>query len=152
MSHKHAIETAPLQVYISALVFSPKQSLVGKHFIKDAPRWIQVKPCIQDEWSACLQTLEDYSHFVKSVAFSPDSTMLASGSYDGTIKIWELSIGATLHTLEGHSDWVSLVVFSHDAKQLVSGSFDMMIKVWDATEGTCLQTLSDHSEVFLGKT
>ncbi|KAH6661851.1 NWD1 like protein, partial [Halenospora varia] len=84
MSHKLAIENSPLQTYASALLFSPAHSLVR-------------------EWSACLQTLEGHSHSITSVAFSHDSTRLASTSYDSTVKIWDASNGACVQTLEGHS-------------------------------------------------
>ncbi|XP_014559003.1 hypothetical protein COCVIDRAFT_93269, partial [Bipolaris victoriae FI3] len=53
-------------------------------------------PTLSEEWSACLQTLKGYSHKVFLVAFSPDSTRLASASYDRTIKIWDTSIGTCL--------------------------------------------------------
>jgi WD40 repeat protein len=52
-----------------------------------------------DKWSACLQTLEGHSGPVSSVAFSHDSTRLASASYDSTVKIWDASSGECLQTL-----------------------------------------------------
>ena len=55
---------------------------------------------------ACLQTLEGHSSYVNSVAFSHDSTRLASASDDSTVKIWDASSGACLQTLEGHGGWV----------------------------------------------
>ena len=74
------------------------------------------------KWSACLQTLEGHSDSVRSVAFSPDSTRLASGSYDHTVKIWDANSGACLQTLEGHSSFVNSVGFSPDSTRLASGS------------------------------
>jgi WD40 repeat protein len=103
MYHKGAIENSPLQAYASALVFSPARSLISGHFKREEPKWITIKPAIGDEWSACLQTLEGHSDPVRSVAFSPDSARLASGSDDSTVKIWDASSGKCLQTLEGHS-------------------------------------------------
>jgi WD40 repeat protein len=57
---------------------------------------------MSDSWSACLQTLEGHSGWVRLVAFLHDSTRLASASYDSTVKIWDASSGACLQTLEGH--------------------------------------------------
>jgi WD40 repeat protein len=57
---------------------------------------------MSDGWSAFLQTLEGHSSHVSSVAFSHDSTRLASASGDRTVKIWEASSGACLQTLKGH--------------------------------------------------
>ena len=100
MSYKTAIEKSPLQAYASALLFSPTLSLIKDLFRHEEPKWIIIKPPIRDEWSACLQTLEGHSVSVNSVAFSHDSTRLASASYDNTVRIWDASSGACLQTLE----------------------------------------------------
>ncbi|KAF2682496.1 HET-domain-containing protein [Lentithecium fluviatile CBS 122367] len=101
MSHKWAIENYPLQAYASALLFSPTQSLIRGLFKREEPKWITIKPAMDDKWSACLQTLEGHSSSVNSVAFSHDSARLASGSDDNTVKIWDASSGACLSTLKG---------------------------------------------------
>jgi WD40 repeat protein len=83
---------------------------------------------------------------VRSVAFSPDSTRLASASNDCTVKIWDAGSGECLQTLEGHSDWVWSVAFSPDSTRLASASDDCTIKIWDTDSGTCLQMLEGHSD------
>jgi WD40 repeat protein len=107
MYHKGAIKGYPLQTYASALLFSPTGSLIRQLFQHEEPKGVRVRPTMSDDWSACLQTLEGHSGFVYSVAFSHDSTRLASASGDSTVKIWDASSGACLQTLEGHSDYVS---------------------------------------------
>ncbi|MEE0938045.1 MAG: hypothetical protein UIG52_08455, partial [Bacteroidales bacterium] len=52
----------------------------------------------------CLKTLTGHSHYVWSVAYSPDGTKIISGSPDNTIKIWDANTGQCLKTLEGHSE------------------------------------------------
>ena len=99
MYHIQAIQNSPLQTYASALLLSPEGSLIRSWFKEEEPRWISIKPAIGDQWSACLQTLEGHSSSVNSVAFSPDSTRLASASRDNTVKIWDASSGACLQTL-----------------------------------------------------
>jgi WD40 repeat protein len=74
------------------------------------------------------------------VAFSHDSTWLASASVDRTVKIWDASSGACLQTLEGHSSAVWSIAFSHDSTWLASASLDRTVKIWDASSGACLQT------------
>jgi WD40 repeat protein len=96
-------------------------------------------------WSACLQTLEGHSIEVNSVAFSHDSSKLASASDDNMVKVWDASSGACLQTLEGHSSQVFSVAFSHDSSKLASASGDHTVKVWDASSGAYLQTLKGHS-------
>ncbi|WPJ66240.1 hypothetical protein SMAC4_12890 [Sordaria macrospora] len=145
LSYRWIIEQAPLQAYISALVFAPSSSLIKSNFKAEEPDWIRTKPAIESDWNACLQTLEGHSNWVLSVAFSPDGQRLASGAGDHTIKIWDAASGSCLQTLEGHSDEVWSVAFSPDGQQLASGADDRTIKIWDAASGSCLQTLEGHS-------
>ncbi|KAK3614744.1 hypothetical protein LTR22_027677 [Elasticomyces elasticus] len=146
MYHKQMIETHPLQVYISALLFTPQQSIIGRRFRHDAPKWVTVKPAVDEDWSACIQTLEGHSGGVRSVVFSADSSRLASASNDKTVKIWDASSGQCLRTLEGHSGAVISVVFSADSSRLASASWDKTVKIWDASSGQCLRTLEGHSD------
>jgi WD40 repeat protein len=86
--HKGPIESYPLQSYASALLFSPSRSVIRQLFQHEEPKGIGIWPAMSDRWSACLQTLEGYSDWLMSVAFSHDSARLASSSKDKTVKIW----------------------------------------------------------------
>jgi WD40 repeat protein len=99
MYHIQAIQNSPLQVYVSALLFSPERSLIRYHFKEEEPKNIVIQPPIGDQWGACLQTLKGHSSCVNSVAFSHDSTRLASASSDNAVKIWDASSGNCLQTL-----------------------------------------------------
>jgi WD40 repeat protein len=147
MFHKGAIESYPLQAYASALLFSPRDSLIRRLFQHEEPEGITIRPAMSDGWSACLQTLEGHSSIVNSVAFSHNSIRLASASADSTVRIWDTSSGACLQTLKGHSSDVSSVAFSHDSTRLASASYDSNVKIWDASSGACLQTLKGHSSI-----
>ncbi|KAL2813604.1 hypothetical protein BJX63DRAFT_216969 [Aspergillus granulosus] len=144
--NQHCLQQAPLQVYFSALVFAPTQSIVKKQFKEQVLEWINQIPKVPVGWSPCLQTLEGHSDFVKSVVFRPDGKVLASASGDQTIRLWDLTTGQCLQTLESHSDFVTSVVFRPDGKVLASASHDQTIRLWDPTTGQCLQTLEGHSD------
>jgi hypothetical protein len=82
------------------------------------------------------------SRIVYSVAFSPDGKLVASGSDDETVRLWDAATGALLQTLKGHSSRVYSVAFSPDGKLVASGSSDKTVRLWDAATGAPLQTLN----------
>ncbi|KAF3066967.1 hypothetical protein CFAM422_009023 [Trichoderma lentiforme] len=132
--HKLVIDSTPLQLYVSALIFSPLQSEIRNIFKDEEPPWMLLKPAVEAGWDACLQTLEGHSDSVNSVVFSPDGQRLASGSSDGTINIWDVNSGSC-QTLECYNS-VSSIIFSPDGQQLASGLSDGVIKVWDIKENS----------------
>jgi len=91
--------------------------------------------------------IENLKHYgdVYSVSFSPDGKLLASGSNDNTIKIWEVGSWKLIKTLEGHSSYVYSVSFSPDGKLLASGSGDKTIKIWEVGSWELIKTLEGHS-------
>jgi len=64
------------------------------------------------------------------VSFSPDGRILASGSSDKTVRLWETASGREMHTIGGHTDTVSSLAFSPDGKLLMSAAQDGTVRLW----------------------
>ena len=80
------------------------------------------------------RTLTGHATIVTSVSFSPDSSLLASGSWDKTIRLWDTMTGTLKQTLTGHTDNVFSVSFSLDGSLLASGGSDKTIRLWDTDD------------------
>src|SRR2546421_642469 len=72
---------------------------------------------------------------LNQIAFSRDDKLLASGSTDKTVKLWDAETGKELRSLAGHSARVMSVAFSPDGKRLASAGHDGTVRIWDAASG-----------------
>ena len=101
----------------------------------------------KSEKISLANTLTGHSKRVRSIAMTPDGQLIASGSEDNTIKLWNLRTGQLLRTLTGHSEGIRSVAISPDGKLLASGSDDKTIKLWNLDTGKLLRTLTGHSDI-----
>lgn len=108
----------------------------------------------QDE---CVCELKDHTKEIYTVKWSPTGAatpnpnlplLLASASFDTTIKIWDIEQGKCLHNMCRHSESVYTVAFSPDGRFLASGSFDKKVHIWSVLDGSLVKTFNGKGGVF----
>jgi WD40 repeat protein len=125
---------------VNDLRFSPDGKLLavggGQPSARGDLRLYQVS-----DWKL-LAALGEHGDVVSSLAFTLDGKLLASGSYDKTVRVWDVASQKTVQTLTGHSDFVYSVAFSPDGKWLYSASKDRSVKMVETATGKSKFTFS----------
>jgi WD40 repeat protein len=91
-------------------------------------------------------TLQGHTGTVNDVQYSPDGSLLATGSDDKSIRLWDAKKGTLLRTLTGHQERVTRLVFSPDGKKLVSGADDNSIRLWNVADGSAIKAKNLSAE------
>ena len=99
---------------------------------------------------ARVQVLDDHSHVICALCFSPDGKQLATGSKDKSVKVYSFNDGngnaILAHTLEGHTNYIWHLSFSPDSTTLCSGSWDKSVKFWNPADGSLVKSIDQaHS-------
>jgi WD40 repeat protein len=79
-----------------------------------------------------LYIYKRYTGNVRSVAWSPDSARIASGSYDKMVQLWDAANGGHIYIYSRHIDVVTTVAWSPDGTRIASGSYDRTVQEWGA--------------------
>jgi WD40 repeat protein len=93
-----------MEIYESALVWIPKNSLIRKTYPADVSKVPKVILGLSDSWGPAELIMQNGS-VVRSVAFSQDGSRVISGSYDKIVRIWNVTTGRVEAELKGHTDW-----------------------------------------------
>lgn len=80
-----------------------------------------------------------------SVALSANGQLLAAGTANGEIRLWDTTTATPMVPLQGHTDWVRSVDFSPDQQYIASGSEDQTVRLWNVHTGKCLIRLYGHT-------
>jgi WD40 repeat protein len=91
-----------------------------------------------------VHILEGHTDAILSIAFSPDSKLLASAGFAGVVRIWDMANGKEIKQLQAHTWAILSVAFSPDGRHLVSASNDTTVRVWDVATGDEITRLKPH--------
>ncbi|KAF3314559.1 hypothetical protein TWF173_004643 [Orbilia oligospora] len=131
----HIVDEAPLQVYSSAIIFSPETSIVKVQFQNHIPKWVCRFPKSSKFWSGNPKILQAHFPSDHRVEFSPDDKWLVSASILGTVGLWDVSTGQRIKFSNLNTDGFPGVAFSPDSKELVMSSGGGRLIAWDTATG-----------------
>ena len=109
------------------------------------PRLVSRWPLPDLAGPALRRALSGNVEEVYAVVVAPDGSWLASGSDDGTVRIWDVATGQEGAVLEGHTDMVRALAVAPDASWLASGSDDGTVRIWDVATGQERAVLESHT-------
>ncbi|PSN61266.1 WD40 repeat-like protein [Corynespora cassiicola Philippines] len=132
---------APLQIYSSALLFSPKTSPVRQVYTGKVPLTAEMIHGMDTDWENCLSVLHSRTEWRKKLAFSPDGQLLASQYKESAVGLWETMTGCCRDILIGHSVAIEAITFSPDGQFLATACFPGTVEVWNMTTRQYLHRL-----------
>ncbi|KAH3676082.1 hypothetical protein WICMUC_002379 [Wickerhamomyces mucosus] len=103
---------------------------------------------VERNWRKAFYKMKEFrAHSDGLLTLKYDYKYLFTGSYDTSVKIWDVSTGELIRTLQSHTKGVKTLVF--DEQKLITGSLDSTIKVWNYHSGACISTYRGHTDAVL---
>ncbi|KAI1741442.1 WD40-repeat-containing domain protein [Xylaria scruposa] len=133
------IESAPLQLYSAAIVFSPQASKIRNLFQHNVSG-INVLSGLDNDWGRNLQTINCKC---RDVILSPNGNSLVV-TIDSFIQVRNAMTGQVECTLKGHSSSISVAAISPDGSMLATVSNDHTIRIWNLTTGQAKTIIQGH--------
>jgi guanine nucleotide-binding protein subunit beta-2-like 1 protein len=131
--------------WVTTIAISPENPdmILSGSRDKSLIMWHLTRDSSSESYGVAHKSLKGHSHFIQDLVISSDGQFALSGSWDGTLRLWDLNYGVTARRFVGHTKDVLSVAFSADNRQIVSGSRDKTIKLWN-TLGECKYTIEDQ--------
>ncbi|KAK2779211.1 hypothetical protein FQN52_002507 [Onygenales sp. PD_12] len=148
--HRWIIDTAPLQVYSSALAFSPTNSIVKKQFQSHVPSWIRHVSGLDDDWGPALQNLnlDSKDGYPSKIVFSNTDNLLAISAW-ANVTIWDSNTGELRQELKNPSGTHCCDAnFAHCFSYLAVTRHHSVQVIDSATGVTIQELIGDGREVF----
>ncbi|KAI9066894.1 WD40 repeat-like protein [Trametes sanguinea] len=144
-----AIGASFMQVYRTAIPFSPTDSLIRRLHQADVPHQVEVRMGLERDWSTTLASRVTGTTGFSDLSFSLDGTRLVCAVGDRSIELLSTHTAAPLQVFEGHADsqWIRRVSISPAGKEIMSCGDDGTVMLWDVATGACLHTWERRSDI-----
>ncbi|KAL7953255.1 hypothetical protein V8C34DRAFT_321409 [Trichoderma compactum] len=137
---------APLQIYSSALVFAPENSVVRRLFERSIPPWLCTLPTMQSNWDPCLATLDGRGLFLTTLMAFPVGGKFLTIYASGILEIWDMNTLTRLETHKGVQDFsLRSTIFSADGKDLLYLSGHDVLQIKDSKTDSCIAEYVGHT-------
>ncbi|CAG8158154.1 unnamed protein product [Penicillium salamii] len=145
-SHISTIEDAPLQLYSSAILFSPTSCITRQRYHHEIQGWTLPNPGLSEVWAQHIQRF-DCEGPAKDVVFSQDGRLFAAAFSTGFVYVWEATTFTQAKKLDANAEAIVSVVFSPDGCLVAIVDGVGIISLWDLTTSSRLPFRGEPGKV-----